>query len=135
MRGGRALNRGALALLAFAAWSLPDMALAQGTPARSDTDVREHLIWNSPWEGRASPPQLYSFRTVFRKRRDGLIAETISYATNQRSASVVTLQDGRIAWQDSNGADVNVAVAATGDLEGTAISRENTLQIVFKPRP
>lgn len=135
MRGGRALKRGALALLAFAASSLPAMALAQGAPARSDTDLREHLIWNSPWEGRASPPQLYSFRTVFRKRREGLIAETISYATNQRSASLVTLQDGRIAWQDSNGADVNVAVAATGDLEGTAISRENTLQIVFKPRP
>jgi hypothetical protein len=135
MKAGRTLNGGALALLAFAVLVLPDMALAQGTPARSETDVREHLIWNSPWEGRASPPQLYSFRTVFRKRRDALIAETISYATNQRSTSVVTLQDGRIAWQDSNGADVNVAVATTGDLEGTAISRENTLQIVFKPRP
>lgn len=135
MKGAWASNSGVLALLAFAALWLPQTAPAQGTPARSDTDVREHLIWNSPWEGRANPPQLYSFRTVFRKRRDGLIAETISYATNQRSASVVTLQDGRIAWQDSNGADVTVAVAASGDLEGTAISRENTLQIVFKPRP
>ena len=135
MKAGRALDGGALALLAFAVLLLPNVALAQGTPARSEADVREHLIWNSPWEGRASPPQLYSFRTVFRKRRDDLIAETISYATNQRSASVVTLQDGRIAWQDSNGAEVNVAVAATGDLEGTAISRENTLQVVFKPRP
>lgn len=135
MRGGSASNSGVVALLAFAALTLPCMALAQDTPARSEADVREHLIWNSPWEGRASPPQLYSFRTVFRKRRDGLVAETISYATNQRSASVVTLQDGRIAWQDSNGAEVNVAVAATGNLEGTAISRENTLQVVFRPRP
>jgi hypothetical protein len=125
----------ALALIALAVLSLPGMAPAHGTPARSDNEVRERLIWNSPREGRASPPELYSFRTVFRKRRDTLVAETISYATNQRSASVVTLQDGRIAWQDSNGADVSVAVAASGDLEGTAVTREKSLQIVFKPRP
>lgn len=57
-----------------------------------------------------------------------------SYLTNQRSPSAVVL-DGRIASQDSNGADVNVTVAETGDLSGTAVSREKTLQIVFKPRP
>ena len=61
--------------------------------------------------------------------------ETISYATNQRSASVVTLHDGRIAWQDSNGAEVNVTVGESGDLRGTAVSADQTLQIVFKPRP
>lgn len=127
--------KAALALLVFAGSFLPGTAAAQGTPVRSDTDVREHLIWNSPWEGRASPPQLYSFRTVFRKRRDALVAETISYATNQRSASVVTLHDGRIAWQDSNGAEVNVTVGESGDLRGTAVSADQTLQIVFKPRP
>ena len=125
----------AFAWFALAALSLPGMAAAQGQRAFSESDVREHLIWNSPWEGQASPPQLYSFRTVFRKRRDRLIAETISYATNQRSASVVTLKDGRISWQDATGGDVNVAIVESGALSGTAISTDKKLQIVFKPRP
>lgn len=125
----------AFAFAAQAALSLPGMAAAPDVQTLSEAEVREHLIWNSPWEGRANPPQLYSFRTVFRKRRDTLIAETISYATNQRSGSVVTVRDGRVAWQDSNGADVDVAVGESGDLRGSAISTDKNLQIVFKPRP
>ena len=101
----------------------------------SERDIGEHLIWNSPWEGRANPPQTYSYRTVFRKRRDGIVAETVSYATNQRSTSLVSVQDGRINWQDSNGAEVNVSVGEGGDLVGTAASSAANLAIVFKPRP
>ena len=104
-------------------------------PNMSEHDIGEHLVWNSPWEGRANPPQSYSFRTVFRKRRDGIIAETQSYVTNQRSSSLVTLKDGRINWQDSNGSDVSVAVGEGGDLVGTASSSAANLGIVFKPRP
>ena len=122
-------------LAALAALSLPGMAAAPDMRALSEAEVREHLVWNSPWEGRANPPQLYSFRTVFRKRGDRLIAETVSYATNQRSASVVTVQKGRIGWQDSSGADVDVAVGQSGELIGTAISTDKNLQIVFTPRP
>ena len=81
--------------------------------------------------GAGDPPQLYSFRTVFRERRDGLIAETVSYATNQRSNSVVSVAGGRVNWQDSTGAEVSVAPAETGELVGTA----GNLQIAFKPRP
>lgn len=125
----------AFAFAALAALSLQGMVAASDVQMLGEAEVREYLIWNSPWEGRANPPQLYSFRTVFRKRRDRLIAETISYATNQRSASVVTFRDGRIGWQDSNGADVDVAVGESGDLMGSATSTDKNLQIVFKPRP
>ena len=117
------------------AFSMTGSAEARDTQLFSEAELREHIIWNSPWEGHANPPHLYSFRTVFRKRRDALIAETINYATNQRSASVVTLREGRIGWQDSSGADVNVALGESGVLIGTAISTGKNLQVVFKPRP
>ena len=121
---------------AFVAFSVAGPANAQGAgKALTEGQLRELLVWNSPWEGKATPPQLYSFRTVFRVRREGLVAETVSYATNQRSTSVVTVQDGHLAWQDSNGADVNVGVAESGDLVGTADSAGAKLQVVFKPRP
>jgi len=100
----------------------------------TDDDLRSLLVWNSPWEGRANPPQAYSYRTVFRQRRDALIAETMSYTTNQRSDSVVSVSGGRVNWQDSNGGDVNVAPAETGDLVGTASSQGGNLSITFKPR-
>jgi hypothetical protein len=125
-----------LAAAACFVFALPQVATAQGaTKVLSEAQLRELLVWSSPWEGRAKPPQLYSFRTVFRVRRHGLIAETVSYTTNQRSNSVVTVQEGRLSWQDSNGADVNVGVAESGDLVGTAVSAGAKLEIVFKPRP
>ncbi len=104
--------------------------------ALSDRQIGELLVWNSPWEGRTSAPgRLYSYRTVFHIRRDAVVAEVLSYATNQRSDSVVDIRDGRLQWQDSNGADVSVALGATGDLVGTASSRSANLPIVLKPRP
>lgn len=102
----------------------------------SEQDIRNVLIWNSPWEGRTSTPgRLYSYRTIFLVRRDALVAEVLSYSTNQRSDSVVNIRDGRLNWQDSNGADVNVALGELGDLVGTARSQNAELPIVLKPRP
>ena len=102
----------------------------------SEQDLRNHLIWNSPWEGRSalSPPG-YSYRTVFRARRETLIAEVISYSTNQKSDSVVSLAGGGASWQDSGGAEVNVLVSESGELVGTARSSNASLPIVLKPRP
>ena len=101
----------------------------------SDSELKEVLVWNSPWEGRAEVPgKLYSYRTTFRSRRDLLVVEVISYSTNQRSDSVVTLQNGRLTWQDSNGADVSVALADAGDLVGTASRDGAEVPIVLKPR-
>lgn len=100
-----------------------------------EPQLRELLIWNSPWEGRASPPHVYSYRTVFRVRSNAIVADTVSYATNQRASSVVSVHDGRLTWQDSNGADVNVGVAESGELVGTATSQSANLPVFFKPRP
>ena len=127
------IRNGIIAAIAALSLFAPLAAMAQGGAQgpMTDQDLRSMLIWNSPWEGRAHPPQLYSYRTVFRQRRDGLIAETVSYATNQRSNSVVSVAGGRVNWQDSNGAEVSVAPGETGELVGTA----GNLQIAFKPRP
>jgi hypothetical protein len=103
--------------------------------ALSEQELREVLVWNSPWEGwSVTPGQLYSYRTTFRERRDTLLAEMVGYATNQRADSVVTIQDGRLTWQDANGADVSVSLADAGDLVGTASSRDANLAIVLRPR-
>jgi hypothetical protein len=113
-------------------------ACAQGVPAGSlaEQDLRSVLLWNSPWEGRAAVPgRLYSYRTTFHARRDAIVAEVVSYSTNQRSDSVVSIQNGRLFWQDANGAEVNVALAAGGELIGTATSQTADLPIVLKPRP
>jgi hypothetical protein len=102
----------------------------------TENEIRELLVWNSPWEGRAAVPgRLYSYRTIFHIRRDEVIAEVMSYATNQRSDSVVEIRNGRLQWQDSNGADVSVAVGDTGELTGTVSSRSANLPIILKPRP
>jgi len=130
------IRRGIVAAAAVLWVSAAPAALAQ-SPAKgpvSDQDLRTMLIWNSPWEGRALPPQLYSYRTVFRERRDALVAETVSYATNQRSDSVVSVSGGRVNWQDSNGAEVSVAPGDSGELVGTATSSTANLSIQFKPR-
>ena len=58
-----------------------------------------------------------------------------SLSTNQRSDSVVNIKDGALNWQDSNGAEVNVAPAPSGELVGTAKTRELNLPIILKPRP
>jgi hypothetical protein len=103
--------------------------------ALSEQELREVLVWNSPWEGRSvTPGQLYSYRTTFRARRDTLLAEMVAYATNQRADSVVTIHDGRLTWQDANGADVSVSLADAGDLVGSARSRDTNLAIVLEPR-
>ena len=114
--------------------SLPALGQSPAKGPISDQELRTLLIWSSPWEGRAVPPQLYSYRTVFRERRDALVAETVSYATNQRSDSVVSVSGGRVNWQDSNGAEVSVAQGETGELFGTATSSTANLSIQFKPR-
>ena len=107
----------------------------KATSALTENELKDVLVWNSPWEGRgAAPNQPYSYRTTFRPRRDILLAEVLSYSTNQRADSVVTLQNGRLTWQDSNGADVSVALADAGDLVGTASSRGTEMPIVLKPR-
>ena len=123
---------------AVLALSASGVACAQGAPkpGMSEQDLRNHLIWNSPWEGRSSllPPG-YSYRTVFRARREVLIAEVVSYTTNQKADSVVSLSGGAVSWQDSGGAEINVLMAESGDLVGTARSRDTSLPIVLKPRP
>ena len=124
-----------LAPAAYAQAPLLAMALPS-TKISNETDLRNVLVWNSPWEGRAAAPgRAYSYRTVFLVRRDTVVAEVVSYATNQRSDSVVTIRDGRLSWQDANGADVTVALADGGDLVGNAIQQNNNLPIVLKPRP
>jgi hypothetical protein len=112
-------------------------AQAASKPAATltENELREVLLWNSPWEGQAAAAgQLYSYRTTFRTGRDTLLVQIVSYATNQRSDSVVTMHDGRLTWQDANGADVIVSLADAGDLVGTANSRNASLPIVLKPR-
>ena len=126
-------------IIAFATLCLAPAAFAQTTaPAGgqiSETELRNTLVWNSPWEGRASAPgRAYSYRTVFHVRRDAVVAEVISYSTNQRSDSVVDIRDGRLSWQDANGADVSVALADGGDLIGTAMQQNTNVPIVLKPR-
>jgi hypothetical protein len=103
--------------------------------ALTENELKEVLVWNSPWEGRgAALNQPYSYRTTFRARRETLLAEVLSYSTNQRADSVVTVHNGRLTWQDSNGADVSVSLADAGDLVGTASSRGAEVPIVLKPR-
>jgi hypothetical protein len=112
-------------------------AQAPNKPAASltESELREVLVWNSPWEGTAAAPgKLYSYRTTFRARRDMLFAEVVSYSTNQRADSVVTMQNGRLTWQDSNGADITVTLADAGELVGTASTGAASLPIVLKPR-
>lgn len=129
-----------IAMLAFIWIAAAQPAVAQPVPAPagkplSDGEIKEVLIWNSPWEGRSTdPPGLYSYRHVFRQRRDELIAEVTSLSTNQRSDSVVTIRNGALTWQDSNGAGVSVALQASGELAGTAKTRELDLPIVLRPR-
>jgi hypothetical protein len=106
------------------------------TGAAAEQSLRQVLVWNSPWEGKAAAPgRMYSYRTVFHVRRDAVVADVISYATNQRSDSVVNIRDGRANWQDANGAEVNVALGDGGNLVGTATSQSAALPIVLKPRP
>jgi len=132
------------AILAFVPLCLSHTASAQAPmvpagPAAtqvSDADLKHLLIWNSPWEGRATAPgRAYAYRTVFHVRRDAVVAEVISYATNQRADSVVDFRNGRINWQDAGGADVTVALAEGGTLVGTAMQQNTTVPIVLRPRP
>ena len=128
----------AVAMFALLSLAAAQIAAAQA-PAKlpaNDNELKEMLIWSSPWQGRStSPPGLYSYRHVFRQRRDGLVAEVTSLATNQRSDSVVNVRDGALTWQDSSGADVNVALGKSGELVGTAKSRDSSVPIALTPRP
>ena len=119
-------------------------AFAQGGPgampkpprAMSEQELRDFLVWNSPWDSRtATPGQIYSYRTVFVVRRNELIAEVMRYSNNERGDSVVNVKEGRVIWQDSSGGNVTVALDDVGDLVGTATSPSTNVSIVFKPRP
>ena len=122
-------------MVALAAGGVHAQAPAKAPSELTEKELREVLVWNSPWEGRAvDAGQHYSYRTTFRARRDTLLAEVISYSTNQRADSVVTVHDGRLTWQDSNGADVSVSLADAGDLVGVAKSPKAHTLIVLKPR-
>jgi hypothetical protein len=125
----------AAALILIASGAACAQAPNKPAAALTDSELREVLIWNSPWEGVATTPgKLYSYRTTFRARRDMLLAEVVSYSTNQRADSVVTMQNGRLTWQDSNGADVTVTLADAGELVGTASSSGASVPIVLRPR-
>lgn len=127
------IRSGFVAILACIPLFAAQHVSAQDQP-RNEQDLRELLIWSSPWQGRsARPPGLYSYRMVFRQRRDVLIAEVTSLSTHQRSDSVVTIREGALNWQDSNGAEVNVAMGTAGELVGTAKSQEAQLPIILKP--
>ena len=125
---------GSIAMAAMLLGSGLASAQAPAKPA-TDEDVRNLLIWNSPWEGRATPPHTYSFRTVFRQRRELLIAETVRYSTNQRSDGVVSIAGGQVKWEDSDGAEVTVSLGTTGELVGTAKTSAANVPISFTPRP
>ena len=105
--------------------------------AMSEQEVRDFLVWNSPWESRtATPGQIYSYRTVFVVRRNELIAEVIRYSNNERGDSVVNVKEGRVLWQDSSGGNVTVALDDIGELVGVAATSPTTnVAVVFKPRP
>ena len=130
-------TRARIGSIALAALLLGSGVAAAQAPAKTatDEDVRNLLVWNSPWEGRATPPHTYSFRTVFRVRRDSLIAETLRYSTNQRSDGIVSIAGGQVKWEDSDGAEVTVSLGTTGELVGTAKSSTASVPISFKPRP
>ena len=133
---GRAMLALVLLWLAHAAPAQTVGGATSRPPAGTDADLRDVLVWNSPWEGRGTAPgRAYSYRTVFHQRRDAVVAEVIAYATNQRTDSVVDIRDGRASWRDANGADVSVALAAGGNLVGTAVQQSNNLPIVLRPRP
>lgn len=125
----------AVALLASVTLAAAHNAAGQDAKPVTENELKEVLIWNSPWDGRStSPPGLYSYRHVFRQRRDALVAEVTSLSTNQRSDSVVSIRDGSFNWRDSDGADVSVALGASGELVGTARNGSANLPIVLKPR-
>jgi hypothetical protein len=135
MRFSMMLAAAATTLTLCVAGATHAQAPAKPPSAMSESEIKEVLVWNSPWEGSASVPgKLYSYRTTFKARRDLLLAEVISYSTNQRSDSVVTMQNGRLTWQDSNGADVSVTLADAGNLVGTASTHGTDVPIVLKPR-
>lgn len=131
-----AVRAAAIALLAVLSLCLAQNAAAQAKPPLNDDALKEALVWNSPWSGRSTkPPALYSYRVIFRQRRDSLIAEVTSLSTNQRSDSVVTVRDGTVSWLDSGGAEVSVTMGASEELVGTARNAEQQMAIALKPRP
>ena len=128
------ISAGALLLVLLAAHA----ALAQTNapqPALTDEQVRERLVFNSPWESRATTPgHVYRYRTHFVLRGSELVAQVMRYATNEQGDSVVTVSDGRLAWQDTDGGKVTVAFRGE-ELVGTAASKTGNLNVVFRPRP
>ncbi|HEX2826843.1 MAG TPA: hypothetical protein VHP37_10890 [Burkholderiales bacterium] len=135
MRLSTTLTAAAAALLFSGSGTAVAQVPNKPASALTESELREVLVWNSPWEGAASVPgKSYSYRTTFRARRETLLAEVVSYSTNERADSVVTLQNGRLTWQDSNGADVTVTLADAGELVGTASTKNASVPIVLKPR-
>ena len=135
-------TRAVCAIFAIVLVLIPPVAWAQaGAPANpakvlSEAEIRELLIWNSPWDSKSTKPgEPYSFRTTFVMRRGELFAQVTRYSTNESGDSLVTVSEGRAQWQDSSGGEVSVAVDQVGDLVGTAKSKTTNYSVIFKSRP
>ena len=120
---------------------VPLAAWAQGAPgakpgrALTDQEIRDLLVFNSPWESSSTTPgQLYRYRTTFVMRGNDIVAQVMRYATNEQGDSIVTLKEGRVVWQDTAGADVSVAVEGQ-ELVGSAVSKTSNHTIRFRARP
>ena len=126
-------------LLSVLVASAPASAQAQNGPSKggalSEREIREILVWNSPWESRStSPGQVYRYRTHFVVRGGELVAQVLRYATSEQGDSVVSVKEGRVIWQDTSGAEVAVAIEGQ-ELVGTANSKTSSFNVLFKPRP
>jgi hypothetical protein len=126
------------AILTTFALLISPMAFAQaGAPkVLTDHEIRELLVWNSPWESRAlTSNSPYSFRTIFVIRRGELVAQVMRYSTGEMGDSVVDIKEGRAHWQDSSGNEITVSVDHVGELVGTATSKTTKYSIAFKQQP
>ena len=137
------MKAGAYAIAAIVTILALPVAYAQtgGPPASkpgaalTEQELKDLLVWNSPWEGKATNAnETISYRATFALKRGELIATVVRYSNNERGDSVVNIREGRANWQDPGGAEVNVSVDGAGELVGTATSKTNNYAIVFKPR-
>ena len=129
------VSAGALLLFLIAPHAVLAQANApQAGRAGADQQIRDLLVFNSPWESRATTPgQVYRYRTNFVVRGGELVAQVMRYATNEQGDSVVSVSDGRLVWQDTDGSKVSVALQGE-ELVGIAASKTGDTNVVFKPR-
>ena len=138
----RHYTKGVCAIFAIVSALISPVAWAQaGAPANpakvlSEAEIRDLLIFNSPWDSKSTMSgEPYSFRTHFVMRRGELLAQVTRYSNNETGDSIVIVREGRVQWQDSSGGEVSVAVDHVGDLVGTAKSRTTNFSVIFKARP